>query len=598
MKLRVVSMHKLITMLLLGLCICCAVPRVVLAQADEVADIGELILWLDANPNGGSFMLTGNVEVTDYIKLSNVNVDTGDFGFEVTGKLAFVGNTSVIGSGADRPLISVCGGGYLQIEGESNIRVRGTNGAALYFEAGSTYHENDSTRLLIRADGLNSVAIHSETPIGLKGCTIEAADGAGLIHATAPVQLYLAYINAEGAVALSPNVTLDTCVVSTTVTGATIVSRKITKTTPPMPLLMYIGELPDGFFGAQKLLCNITLSAEGVADCIEKAYILFDDSNVKYDKPGDYTLNGEVLPPYNGFDIVGETSSLEITATFYDLGIPYFYSFGNYFGLFSISCYYLGDYEALTLYRSDDGGASWQIYWKYDYEDTGNMIVEYDLDSFHMIFFDPEEFSTPALFVFEVGEGTGIGSDILYVDALSAKNIGNGGDRDSGDRILLPWELFFGNPNDDTGDTGDTGDTDNTGNTGDTGNTGNTGSNVNSFVPSGENVSSPLEENDNHESESESNTATAAKPITGTTPRVANGLSLPSGITDTEPASIGNSGALNDDTTPLETAGASALEDATPSSGLFTALAVGTAGAGGAGSLAYIFRKRRVKHFR
>ena len=475
-------MKKLIFIILCLAFICC--PGFFAAATDDdggedsdiVYDLEELEYWLNEHwRTGGTVYLGDDIAITGNCDFdvnmyagSEIIVETGQYGFIVTGIMSIGSNIRITGDGTRTPVILVRSGGavyiaWCEFEDMALLTVTGAGGTGLKLENGARYSAGLLSFMRYRALGPESVAIDSDVELELHDHYIEASGaGARGIASDAQVDMLLSCITSDGASISAPSVTLDTCIVSPEVAGANVINRRISYIGPsfyphdPIPA----GSGYSGFFGEIDMFCVILLSAEGLEDVDLYGYVFFDDSSVDYDTPGRYYLP-PILPlpaPYDIFDFNYGEVPATYAVTVFDPDIPMFLDF--YFALWTneyiIRHIYLGN-EFLTLWRSDDDGENWYVFWKQDDEPAEGFSVWTDYDDYiDLCICDKEILKTPAWFVYEVG--TGKGSDVLYVD-LNNMIVEEcvGGDRDGGDRILRPWEFFTGGEGGEQGNSGNGG---------------------------------------------------------------------------------------------------------------------------------------------
>ena len=447
-------------------------------ESDIVYDWDELEDWLDDHwRTGGTVHLGANISVNginsidiSFYASDKLYIETGEYGFIINRVLYIGANIEITGSGNETPVILVRDGGILHIDwieydDMALISVTGDGGTGLKLEEGASYVCGPWSFMSYKASGACSVAIDSEVYLELPNHYIDACgSGARGLVSSAQVDMLLSCVMSDGASITAPTVTLDTCVVSQEVSGATIINRKITSVGPrfyphdPVPA----GVEQSGYFANVQMFCTIILSAEGLEDYDIYAYVDFDDSCMDYDTPGKYYLPPQLpLPaPYDIFSFNFEDAPETYPVTVYDPAVPTFLdSFSSpWTREYVIRHIYTGD-ESLTLWRSDDEGQSWYVFWRQDDEDTEGFFIWADYGIIDFYISDMSILSAPAWFTYEVGEGKG--SDVLYVDLKNMvveENVG--GDRDGGDRVVRPWEFFFGGGNGTGSEDGSSGSSD------------------------------------------------------------------------------------------------------------------------------------------
>jgi hypothetical protein len=429
------------------------------AENDVVSDWAAMNLWLfEHRYVGGTVYLGDNIEITDsyyYMSVASsadtsIVIETGPYGFIVSGSLSIGSSITVAGYGSPNPVIRVCDGGELYLhaslyEYAQTIIATGVGGVCLKLESGAAYKHNLSNVVRYQALGANSIAIESAIKLDLREHYIIATgSGSRGIVSDEPVSLFLSHVISETAAISAPVVELDTCIISPEIEKARIISRKISDIAPISGVQepISLGRFPDGFYSLNDMLSVITLSADGVRDEYITVALTFDDSSVDYSKPGIYHMP-VVLPlpsPYDSFNLIPDGTPLMFSIEFFDPSIPFFVEISKW-GIYIIWHTYSGD-EDLTLWRSDDDGESWFVFWKQgDEPDPGFEVILDPPDFLNIVIYDPSVIPEPAWFVYEVGAGKG--SEIFHVD-LGKLIVGIGGDRDGGDRILRPWEAFSG----------------------------------------------------------------------------------------------------------------------------------------------------------
>jgi len=447
-----------------------------LIDGATVSDWGGLKTWLNMfEYDGGTVYLGADIEINGVSIIGSssgmgepIVIETGPYGLIVNDSLRINGNVSISGNGSPKPVVHIGSGGWLFInsmdayEKAVSIAATGAGGTALKLESGARYGSDDDGVNYTagyfahyKTSGPDSIAIDSAIRLNLENHYIDAGgSGSRGIVSTEPVSMYLSVVTANGAAVSTPGVvTLDTCLVSPGVAGATIVNRKATGVTSLFGQVQSVsaGKETTGYFSEG--LYRIYLSADGLPDRVINSRVYLDDSAVDYDKPGRYyipllSLNSA---PYDAFDLVSATSPAYLTVDIIDPYIPYLNQM-RYVSSFWGSSYYLiehlysGD-EELTLWYTEDDGESWSVLWKSGDEAGDAFEVEIYPDDITIYIYDETGFPSPALFAYEVG--TGKGSEVFYIDLEELRELGEyGGDRTGGDRYQKPWDVIIGGGND------------------------------------------------------------------------------------------------------------------------------------------------------
>lgn len=422
-----------------------------MGDPNKVYDWDVLEAWLNENEDTGVTVTLGSdIEVTGngYIATQSdgVTIDAGAYGFVVSGCLDIDAGVHITGEGGQSPVIRVLDGGELYFRSDSfedaaTIAVTGRGGCGIVLENGANYDATFDSYVKLSASGADSVALKSEIVLDLR-CYFIEAEGAGAqgIVSTQPVRLYLSHIITDGAAVTASEVVLDTCVVSPQVPEAYVISRKITGLKSYMSILIEAGEgIPGQFadYGPQR--CFATLHAEGVEDEDESVWVQFNDFALPYGTPGQHLMPANLMAPYDLFDLVSAESPPGMTVTVFDPSVPSYRESASLRGVLTLLYLYTGDLADLTLWRSDNEGQSWYVYWRDGDPEKENFFIDYNGYYLTLRFGSPQEFVAPALLAFEVGDG--MGSCVLRVQPGAGG--GMGGDRDGGDRItMLPWEIF------------------------------------------------------------------------------------------------------------------------------------------------------------
>jgi len=436
-------------------------------NSDIVYDWDELEDWLDDHwRTGGTVYLGADISVNGINSLDvsfyasdKVHIETGPYGFIVNRILYIGANIEITGHGDQTPVILVRDGGILHIDWVEYdemalLEVTGDGGTGLRLEAGALYVSNPWSFMSYRASGACSVAIDSGIDLEMSNHYIDACGpGARGIVSNAQVDMLLSSVTSDGASITSPAITLDTCLVTPEVAEATIINRKITSVGPrfyphdPIPA----GIEQSGYFAQVNMFCIIILSAEGREDHDIYAYVGFEDFQVDYGTPGRYCLPPQLpLPaPYDIFSFNFEEAPATYPVIIYDPELPMLLDFyyANWTQEYVVRHVYSGN-EFLTLWRSENEGETWDVFWKQDDEDSEGFFIWVDYDYIDFYISDRKILDTPAWFTYEVGSGKG--SDVFYFD-INNMVVGEyvGGDRDGGDRVMRPWEFFFGGGDDD-----------------------------------------------------------------------------------------------------------------------------------------------------
>ncbi|MDR3052419.1 MAG: hypothetical protein LBU48_00970 [Coriobacteriales bacterium] len=182
------------------------------------------------------------------------------------------------------------------------------------------------------------------------------------------------------------------------------------------------------------------ISAPGIEDYTVALQISFDTSRVDVHTRGIYPMPALLPEPYRSL----ENDLANFTVEVFDPAVPRLYSAARGMLSFNISYTYVGTLEALRLWRSDDGGATWRRYWDgaTGEQESENIKVELlGARTLGLVFYSPvTELAGEVMLAFEV-PALKTGSEILSLN-LGADSLHNGigGDRDGGDRIRLPWQ--------------------------------------------------------------------------------------------------------------------------------------------------------------
>jgi len=430
--------------------------------------------------DGGTVYLGADIEINGVSLIGSTSgmgepivIETGPYGLIVNGSLRIHGNVTISGNGSPKPVVHIGSDGWLFInsmdayENVVSIEATGAGGTALKLERGARYGSNDDDINYTaeyfahyKASGPESIAIDSAIKLNLENHYIDASgSGAMGILSTEPVSMYLSVVTANGEAISTPGVvTLDTCLVSPGVAGATIVNRNATGVTSMFGQVQSVsaGGETNGYFSEG--LYRIYLSADGLPDRVINSRVYLDDSAVDYDKPGRYQipLVSLISEPYDVFDLISATSPAYLTVDIIDPYIPYLnqmrYVSSFWGSYYFIEHLYSGD-EELTLWYTEDDGESWSVLWKSGNEAGDAFEVEIYPDDITIYIYDETGYPSPAWFAYEVG--TGKGSEVFYIDLEELMEFGEyGGERTGGDRYQRPWDVIVGGGNDADGDGG------------------------------------------------------------------------------------------------------------------------------------------------
>jgi hypothetical protein len=449
----------LLGLLLLG-------PPAALAEDDEPAllmNCAEFIEWNSAHMlTGGAARLGADILIGQdtEIRLSipgpgsygalRLEIDTGEFGFVVGagGRLVIGEPVYISGSGAPAPLISVETGGSLTLFGTqdvlsgafySSLAASGERGVVLALAEGANINVNTSNCMYLAATGRDGIVIDSHIPLDyLRGFVIEAPGSGGKgIVSSAPLKLLLSRVTAQATAIEAPAVTLDTCAVFPAVANADAFTRTLVL---EAHALLTVRGIPLGNPAGQNDVVRVSamLEAPGRDTLYETVLLSFDGSRVDINTPGQYPMPATVLVPY---DLAAHGLGGFMVEVF-DPAIPYFYAAMPGWFWLSLIYTYTGEAEALNLWRSDDLGESWRLYWSgaSGLDSTENLEVEHFDDALYLTFLNVlEELPGDTLFVFEL-TATGAASEILFVNiGDDSFESGFGGDRTGVDRFPWPW---------------------------------------------------------------------------------------------------------------------------------------------------------------
>lgn len=573
--------------------------------------------WMAKNPAGGTVALGADIELSGnidyYLSAGNwVTIETRQFSIIVKdwALLSMGGHVRLEGEGVDKPVLTIGNEGKLYISGSNEVIATGENGVALCLEGGARYSYYHESRPYFCAKGAGSTAIVSAIELPLEWHTLEApGTGARGIDCSERVSLYFCRVDADGDAVVSPDVTLDTCAVSPSVPNAKAINRRISKIMPTFSgIYTYeVGTLVE--LAGKTIFCSIFLRDERNIedDKSVNIWVEFGGEDRIYDSPGIYSIPVTLRPPLDVFDIVPKDKPPGMDIIVYDPKLPFFnhakriiYDDYDYY---SLSYLYSGEsLSLLTLWRSDDDGASWRISWRQGFGENepfdvrwsgGEITLDYRL----------ADIIGEVLFAFEV-EGSG-GSHVVKLVADDIWTAGTtGGDRDGGDR--LPWSMFLGTPNENVSPGGEVpqNPSENNGN----GNEGGGSAAVWMVqAPDPNIILEPSEvenggANDSPSSRGGGNGYRTGSPMPGQSTSPMHQPKDKSLSTAEENIARRNSTATGGRRENTDEDAIAALSNRNPkqSGGMspYTAVATGVLGAGGAGGLAYTFRNRLIKRRR
>ena len=454
---------------------------------DVVTDWAGLSEWLDNHRDVGGTVVFGADIEADEIEFNNsdfsqpVTIDTGAYGLTATASSLITnyygGNPNahitIVGEGVDKPVLS-----YI---GDDDYRF------GLYFftiiaygrdgQGGTAFRLNCGIRgdsigrsSGIYAYGADAVGIDCGGDADLSWLTVES-DGIA-IQAAGSISLFACHI--KGGLSGS-EVTLDTCE-TPDIPGATVIHRKVSSITSGYYLILgkpyayQVAGRPvneDWFFESPYIRDNIVyavvMSADGVPDKYTAVYVTYDRADIDIQTIGAKTvLTARFFETFEGMDILPDDITFDLTIETVDGRIPHFTGAQSGWMFYDFYYFFTGESLApLTLWRSDDNGESWYMFWREDEPElTGATVYCYDdrlTVQLPRMDFEAEEYlnQEPFLLAFETEGMTG-GQVVFFDPSTGELNPNMGGDRDGGDRMILPWEVFA---------SGDVGDTSGAGNT-------------------------------------------------------------------------------------------------------------------------------------
>ena len=444
---------------------------------DVVTTWDELSQWLDDNKDtGGTVALSANIEAEFVTFPVNsftqpITIDTGPYGF-IFGESVNANDfncdpnayLTIKGEGVDTPVISDVWqmGVYSPVFPHTTVIAYGRGG-----QGGTAVYSNRRIEMAGPSDapriysyGAGSVGIACDGSADIAYLTVES-DGTA-VQAEGALSLFACHL--KGGLSGS-EIMVDTCA-ATDVTGATVIQRKVSSVTGGQyfilgkPYAYQIAGQPvnedwfsESHSSNSNLSYTVSLTAEGAPDKnLIDIPVAYDHAFIDTQTIGAKTaLHAHILKPFDDLDILPDDTTLDMTVETVDGRVPHFIKnlqsfWSGYVFFYSYAGENLGP---LTLWRSDDSGASWYKIWKEDDPELTGAAVNYG-DEIISAAIPLRDANTgepinqaPFLLAFETDGLTG--EQVIYFNpATGGVSSDISGDRDGGDRMILPWEVFTG----------------------------------------------------------------------------------------------------------------------------------------------------------
>lgn len=222
----------------------------------------------------------------------------------------------------------------------------------------------------------------------------------------------------------------------------------------------YFGKMPPYEVGVnftgKSWLCYITLRDEAGLenDTYEDLWAEYAGENKTYDVPGIYALPVALPSPFDVLDVVPKDKPLTLNVVVYDPTLPFFDYARKALDDEGVKAYYFifiykgPGLEPLTLWRSDDNGETWRISWKEGYADNEPTRVSWFPGVPISLEYGAADIRDGMMLAFEA-EGRGGSHVVKIIDEEILDYELSGGDRDGGDR--LPWSYFMKKPDAEPG---------------------------------------------------------------------------------------------------------------------------------------------------